>query len=40
MRMLENPDEMRRIAMAGKEEVLAIGWKKAAQELVSVYREF
>ncbi|HPW45206.1 MAG TPA: glycosyltransferase family 4 protein [bacterium] len=40
VRMLENPDEMRRIAMAGKEEVLAIGWKKAAQELVSVYREF
>jgi glycosyltransferase involved in cell wall biosynthesis len=36
--LLGHPDKMEEIAKAGKEEVMRIGWQKAAENAIDVYR--
>lgn len=35
--LLENPEKMKEMAEAGRREVLAIGWQKAAEETTKIY---
>lgn len=39
LRLLENPEELNKMALAGRKEVLAIGWKEAAEKTRRVYEE-
>ena len=39
LRLLKNPEEREAMAFAGKKEVMAIGWKEAAEKTRQIFRE-